>query len=425
MDIHTNLFGLGAPCGTSGKSGNLGLLGKSGFLGREGFFGAFGFMGFLIGMVTTNSFRYCKVQVCLFTLLYSIMTQNNKQKTEEDSVSKAHRTIISELDKIHGRKKWSHTNCTILCPFHSERTPSCGIYIVPNGKIPLGFYYCLGCGAKGGWNSIASKLGLQKISSRDNTRDRVGYSSHMLNGIKSSLVPDRVSDKLEDVLDKEGFSFTMDYDRPLWRGISRNMVKDVGGVISVDLKAQVRETVLVLPVMVRKKCVALIKAKIDKRDGEIGYVLTENTHIKDKGLFPFDYVKNMVSTGNYKWIVLVEGQRDALRLLEYGVPALSILGVKLWSEKKQRLLMSLGLNVVVAMDGDKAGRLATKSIAPGLRKITSVKVLKLSSETKRLGTKVDPGNMSVFFIKQLQALNKETKDLIGKRLPRYRRKADA
>ena len=222
------------------------------------------------------------------------------------------------------------------------------------------------------------------------------------------------------MMEEEGFGITVPFQEDEWRSISGKLVREIGCVLGIDRRGKELTPMLIIPVVVRKQPIALIKAKLQKDEG-LSYINTNDSEIKTKGLFPFDYVeRKMLKKGKYDWIVLVEGQRDALRLIMHGIPALAILGARSWSEKKQRLLLSLGKSVVLAMDGDAAGRKANKDIKAALGRQTKVKVLNLSKEAKRLGEKVDPGNMDKFYIKQLQELNESSAELNGKKLKKYR-----
>jgi len=64
----------------------------------------------------------------------------------------------------------------------------------------------------------------------------------------------------------------------------------------------------------------------------------------------------MVQKFNYNFVVLVEGPRDALRLLMQGIPAVAVLGAKNFSDKKLFILMAMGIsNVYTLGDNDEGG----------------------------------------------------------------------
>jgi 5S rRNA maturation endonuclease (ribonuclease M5) len=93
-----------------------------------------------------------------------------------------------------------------------------------------------------------------------------------------------------------------------------------------------------------------------------------------------------------RYIVLVEGPRDAIRLIGFGIPALAILGSNNWSEQKRDLLMTLDLDMVLfAFDNDKGGKLAYKNCAPSLKGFVHRIKIKITGEDKH-GVGYDPGN---------------------------------
>lgn len=69
-------------------------------------------------------------------------------------------------------------------------------------------------------------------------------------------------------------------------------------------------------------------------------------------------------------VVVVEGPWDVLRLAQLGVPAVALLGTHL-SDEQARLLEGVG-RVVVMLDGDVAGRAASRDVAWRLRTVHRV-----------------------------------------------------
>lgn len=345
-----------------------------------------------------------------------------------NGISEAHRIVLREVNKIQGWKKYSHKGVSILCPFHSgDSDPSCGIYTAPDGKVPIGWTYCLGCGASVHWNVLADKLGLAKIQESQTKRDTTGYSSWSVTRMKKKMLTEKMT--LADYMADWGMGMELPFLDVQWRGICGDLIKALGCKIGIDKREKI--PFLIMPVYVRGKLISAIKARIVKRSGLVSYVIADDSPLKEKGLFPYDFVREMIKNDKkLKWVVLVEGQRDALRLIQYGIPAVAILGSRSWDAKKMRLLASLSNNIVVSMDGDVAGCSAAKLIKNDLKEDGSfqVKSLNLMKEAKRIAAikgisvkeaKVDPGNMSIEFIETLQELNYTTRKHLGKVAPRW------
>ncbi|QJT70964.1 DNA primase [Vibrio phage vB_VcorM_GR7B] len=345
-----------------------------------------------------------------------------------EGVSKAHRKILKEIEKIPGYKKYTYKTIEILCPFHAgDSSPSCGIYVAPDGRAPIGWVYCLGCGHSSPWNVLAEKYGLEKIDQKENKRDSAGFSSHAMSKIQKSLLSTSGT-SLQDYMDTWQMPMALPFINEEWRGISGDLIRELKCEVGIDRREKC--PFLIMPVDVRGKTIAAIKARFEKKSGSPSYVISDDSPLRTKGLFPFDLVRNMLKKGKYKWVVVVEGQRDALRLIQYGIPAVAVLGVQSWSEKKKRLLLSLGCDIVLCMDGDVAGVGATRDLKADLGSERKVMVMNLYKEAKRIAdkkgitvkaAKVDPGNMKIKFIKMLQELNKTSSKHIGKESPKYRK----
>jgi 5S rRNA maturation endonuclease (ribonuclease M5) len=271
---------------------------------------------------------------------------------EED----AYEIISQELDKYGGYQKTSGSWQMVCCPFHDDNSPSCGVYMRrddPNRK--LGSFNCFSCAeGKGGWNKFAEKTGLRKIKEWD------------LNERTASCIVSKADD--EALLGEAGTSLKQlltsldaleaqpwpDYIN--WRGIPGKVVSAIGGMIISD---NYNDDIGVLfPVVVRKKVKGAVKAVNQKRyKTQLGYITSPGPWVKSAGLFPYDFVKSMIKEMDYDFVILVEGPRDALRLIKLGIPALAILGVNNLGTAKVRLLQNLGVSTIYVMpDNDKAGK---------------------------------------------------------------------
>ncbi|GAF80513.1 unnamed protein product, partial [marine sediment metagenome] len=93
-------------------------------------------------------------------------------------------------------------------------------------------------------------------------------------------------------------------------------------------------------------------------------------HMSSKQMvFPYDTVVKL----RRKALVLVEGPFDALRLINYNIPALSILGTgNFHKENMGYFTNTCNGKIIIAMDNDKAGRKARYEIAPQLQEMFDV-----------------------------------------------------
>lgn len=317
--------------------------------------------------------------------------------------------VLSELRKVPGAKIGVETTL-INCPFHADRTPSCAVFYKPTDRDP-GRYYCFSCGAKGCWDTLASALGLQQYDPKP--------KDEFLNPINLSL-PEQ---KQSFVPDKLQFSELP--KNKLWRHIPTNLLIEIGcKVCNVVYSNYISPKFVYLPIFVDGVLKGYTKGKMKKELGKTSYINAKGSWVKDWGLFPFDYSIKLMEKCSQRTIVLVEGQRDALRLLQHGIPALCIMGTHNWTDRKKWLLETHGVErVVVMMDGDDAGIDATNSIFPSLQGVfDNVNVIKLwklknspylqvkdceqpSKEAKKLGLDLwDPGNCPVSILDKIKEL---------------------
>ncbi len=317
--------------------------------------------------------------------------------------------VLDELNKIEHKK--GARNYVILCPFHNDSRPSMNINVDENNrKASVGWGYCMACGASKSWNDIATKLGLKLIDKSSEA--------------KAAATVRPISGALKDSM--LGKSDTLTFDRMLkvfgcfiseevtpednWRGFSGKLLSKVGCHKSAD---DFGNKCLIMPVLVDSDLVGGIKALWSPtgREGEIKYQNMPGEWSKTHGLFPYDYTAEMIKKRGLNYVVLVEGSRDALRLIKYGIPAIAILGTMSWGRVKKQLVLELPVdNVVIFMDGDSAGVEASNNIRRTLKKSTNVYAVKTYDYTKRLNKvgekgkleKVDPGSIKKAWLLELR-----------------------
>jgi len=240
----------------------------------------------------------------------------------------------------------------IKCPYHAdgqERTPSCRINL-EKGKYPVGFFYCYGCSKHGEWNELAEKLHLAKIDKSEEPLQINQLTKHQID----SLYEENTS------INTLNMDLCVSFEKnDKWRGISGGLLNNIGAKLCPDLKFN--DTFVFLPCIQLGKEVGNIKAVLKRKPGQLGYINSSGDWAK-RGLFPYDYVKSIMPQYN-NMVALVEGPRDALNLIQYGFPALAILGSQNWSKYKAELIELLNPNKIVFMfDGDEAGNRAYEKV---------------------------------------------------------------
>jgi hypothetical protein len=248
----------------------------------------------------------------------------------------------------------------IICPFHSERTPSGSINVSP-GYAP-GSFRCFACGYEASWNELAPKINLLPYGKVK------PQAQHSLDLMVDRLAQDLLQDK--KYVPFKGKRWPLPKNKK-WRSISTNLLIQLDGQLCRRRYdwGLAKERMLYFPVMVNGEQEGYFLARIKKSANADApsYLLAKKTTTRGwsrtHGLWPFDYAIKMMSTMSSNTVVLVEGQRDALRLLLEGIPAMCIFGTQSWSDSKAKLLEAAGVNRVILMfDGDDAGIQATQKI---------------------------------------------------------------
>lgn len=201
-----------------------------------------------------------------------------------------------------------------------------------------------------------------------------------------------------------------------WRTIPHELVVDLGCQLMVGHDGRNK---LFIPVTIDGMLVGGIAAAL--RDSDLDdpsypmsmrkYQNSSGSWVANAGLWPYDYVQEQGLVDRY--IVLVEGPRDALRLILNGIPALAILGANLGNNAKAETLLALSQNlehVFLLPDPDNGGARMKKRWTKLLNKKVAVTVFNLPERVVKLvddrgrhyEADLDPGNMPISMIKKLK-----------------------
>lgn len=311
--------------------------------------------------------------------------------------------VIQELKRVIPKKE-TGGSVVILCPWHREKSPSFSINVEPsNRRVPLGFGHCFGCGARKNWNEIAKELNLKEIKGlrKDGTLP-AEYVVALDGKMKDQLLGNASLTFAELESNLGGMLSYLIEPEDKWRGFRGKLLRKIGCQITVD---DYDNKCLILPVVIDGEIIGGQKALWTKIKSKkvSSYFNMPGDWILNKGLFPYDYTEKLLVKSGKDYVVLVEGARDALRLLRRGIPALAILGTNNWGKQKRALVLNLPINrVVIMMDADAPGVKASNAIMKSLKgKITRhlIKLKDIEDEMiKRnngnpLKEHIDPGNL--------------------------------
>jgi len=295
--------------------------------------------------------------------------------------------VKSQLTRYSGERKETGDRVMILCPFHSEKTPSASINV--GHQYRPGQFFCFACGAKSSWDEVAPKLGLEPYKPGP-PKDQSSLDLFMQRG-------------MERLIENDGFEHSKFrfFDLPknkMWRGIPTSFLCDLNGRLcykwSSNYEKWGQTKFIHFPVVINKETHGyfLARLKKDTSDKQLpSYLLAKSTGgfnwSKLYGLWPFDYAIELMHSLKKKTIVLVEGQRDALRLLLNDIPAMCVFGTQSWSQNKGNLLEIAEVNrLILLFDGDCAGKLATSrmiSVTEAQFKVTPLELWSMKGSPYR------------------------------------------
>lgn len=254
---------------------------------------------------------------------------------------------------------------------HDNKTPSLSI------RRMDGAFYCFGCGVKGkNWNSLKAYLNVDEVSEQDLPDPFLMLSEHMKR-------------QLQEAATEIQLPWDLDNWEGAWRQISPHTLNAVHASRWFDDIFRCHR--ILFPIKMYGEVRGWAARRLDGKK-KTPWFNAPHMSAQD-ALFPLDLVRKM-KKGT---VALVEGPHDALRLVNYNIPALAILGCNNYSEDNRVHLLNAGVErVVITMDSDPAGEKARYNIAPSLREMFEVEHF-LCPEGK------DPGNMPK---KELQRLHR-------------------
>ena len=295
--------------------------------------------------------------------------------------------IVGELSTL-ARKEIDRDGAKIVCPFHNDTNPSGNVCLdIEETRAPLGWFRCWSCKTSVPWSELADKLGLRKYTNnKKSDKDYVDPSRYRKGLLTEQGDADSDEGFERDYKDLQFFDFQMEE----WRGIPTASLEKLG--CKFCYKDYTDSFYIWMPVYINKVLRGYVKAELEKPDPILktdrngkqwemippSYVNAPGKWSSTYGLLFYDYAVKMMKRKDLKTIVLCEGPRDVIRLLRFGIPAMAVLGAANWNEKKRFQLEKTGAeNVILFMDGDKAGKDATKMIYKDIKQHFNTKYMSL------------------------------------------------
>ena len=237
----------------------------------------------------------------------------------------------------------------IRCPFHDDRSPSCSINL--DRKV----FHCFACGEKGTIIDFVARM--ESCSTADAARLLAGWCN-LSGALPGSAGPQRI--RTERVPGNEPLKFALTLDPGhlylTGRGVSEAMISRFGlgycdcGVMRGRICIPIHDE--------RGRLVAYAGRwpGLNPPSGEPRYK------------FPWGFRKRLALFNCHRVVtvshlVVVEGFWSVFRLDALGIAAVALMGCTLSREQEAIILGSSADQITLLLDGDVAGREATKEIA--------------------------------------------------------------
>jgi len=293
--------------------------------------------------------------------------------------------ILKELGKTHLPMKATTAYVMIVCPFHDDRSPSCGVNLgKPN--LSIGYFNCFACGKKGEWNVLAKRLGLELMEGKDATLKSASIEMPRFD----DTAPDPIVGYIQD-----------------WRNLKAHTLQVAKCYYYLHTGYQNNMEPRICFPLYMDELIGYSSANVapyPNKKRAYQYLHKKGNWVHNYGLYPFHLLER-VRNREDRYCTIVEGIRDALRLWQDGFPAVANLGAaNNWGNNKRDLLLSLGFKGFnIMMDSDLAGIGATNVIAASLKNAIPYKIIRTKEIATKLETggawpvdkKLDPGNAPI------------------------------
>lgn len=265
---------------------------------------------------------------------------------------------LRHIDKLD-RVEYKQNNIRVTCPIHSgghERTPSCDILMYDKGDVPAGTVRCFGCGYTTNLvRFIADCLNINYRKAKEWLLENTTYS--LVSSLRDVPLlqldsPQSIKEKQVNVSLEELRRY--DYIHPYM--FKRKLTDEI--IEKFEVGYDPKLDALTFPVYVNGECKFVCKRRTKFKRFDMPSMI-------EKPIYGLDYI-----TDNE--IIVCESIINALTCWVYGRQAVALFGTGS-SKQIETLKNILPRKIILALDGDEAGRKGTDKIKRALtNKIVTV-----------------------------------------------------
>jgi hypothetical protein len=255
--------------------------------------------------------------------------------------------IVDEIQAYAGHNYklingWYHLICPN--PEHNDSRPSCCVYVGFSDNWRLGQFHCWSCSIRGSWNEFADLAGLKHIQEWK-SKYSDNSDSYLDPSITASLLGSPMLHPTE-IFRLLGCPEAQPWpDGINWRNFSYKVMQRSGAYIAADHYNNDIQAIFLVKYagLYRGGVKALNKTLTSKSPS---YINLSGQWLTQHGLLFYSIARKLIQRHDYDFVLLVEGPRDALRLLCNGIPAVANLGALTMSKAKALMLSNLGISKV-------------------------------------------------------------------------------
>lgn len=270
------------------------------------------------------------------------------------------------------------------CPFHEEKTPSCYFY------IDKADYYCYGCHVGGDLIDLIQRLrNCNFVEACTWLKDFCGLTSEFSDLMSRFKESNQFIQGVQARAQQRNFKHEV-YDEEIVKKLERGhrefyyqqgYTDEILDMFEVGYAEDYYHVPrLFFPIRDEHgQLVGMSGRRIDGQDQEMKWTHSANLAKKNL-LYHLHFAKQYATIEDTKELMMVEGPVDCMRAALFGQKnVVALLGTSL-SKEQQELLMKYAFRVIVALDGDLAGRLATKEVIKQLWGAFDLRVMSLPPE---------------------------------------------
>jgi DNA primase len=270
-----------------------------------------------------------------------------------DSVEK----VLNELGIVYESKGPRFMVC---CPYHDDNEPSCGVW------RDSGAFLCFGCGEEGSLAKLVSEVkgitlpeARRWIKGEDNISDMEKALHRFLDNENHTFRYFKMRSFLSTYPSVFKYPDGMDYlqrigGEPEGRRLNKEIIKH----FRIRWGGNVRKY--------RNRVVIPIRTDSGKLLSYVGRTIKKDVKPKTRKarssphrtFFGLYELLKKVSKKDlpFQYLIIVEGEFDAIYLQQHGIPAIANMGTMKMSPMKIKLLRKYSRGVILSYDGDLAGR---------------------------------------------------------------------